>query len=164
MYEFDKSETPRAGRGLHRAGKSYLHVEDIVAASFLFWGEHCIECAAPSCYQTCDLYRPRSDGRCRRFTWGMVRNRAFPSLRGYGAEVSFKKWGKLEARGNTSMMPRRRLLALERVFGWSAPVLNGVGTIAHKISKKAEWRDLTVRLLERIGRRTPSPLAPEHLP
>ncbi len=35
----------------------------ITHRSLLYWCEHCVECAAPACYQTCDLYEPRRDGR-----------------------------------------------------------------------------------------------------
>lgn len=153
MYEFDKYAPPPNPRALLQPRDPYRHCGDVAAASLLFWGEHCIECAEPACFQTCDLYRARPDGRCRRFTWGIARNRAFPSARGYGAEIAFKKWGKLESRGNTAMLPRGRLLALERVFGWSAPLLNGVGAVASRVSGDARWRGATVRVMDRVLRR-----------
>src|SRR3954452_16507237 len=96
MYEIDRKNAT-APRPTPAPLPSYEHAQDIAAASFLSWGEHCVECAEPSCFQTCDLYSRRPDGRCRRFTHGIVRNDAFPPARGYGAEISFKKWGILEA-------------------------------------------------------------------
>ena len=27
--------------------------------SLLYWSEHCVECAAPACYRTCDLFERR---------------------------------------------------------------------------------------------------------
>ena len=69
------------------------------------WGEHCTECAWPTCYSTCDLYRPRSeaDGRCRRFVDGMVRMACPGSLNGYVLMIRFKRWATLWSMGNTRL-------------------------------------------------------------
>jgi FkbH-like protein len=152
MYEIDKYVRPP--HSPLRLGNPYAHLPaaEIDALSFLFWGEHCIECAAPACFQSCDLYQARPDGRCRRFTWGIGRTSAFPSLRGYGVEVSFKKWGKLETRGNTGMARRGRLLAFERLLGWAAPVLNWIGAGMARILRRRQWRELTVHAYEKLGR------------
>jgi len=71
------------------------------------WGEHCTECAWPTCYTTCDLYRPRSgaDGRCRRFVDGMVRMDCPGSLNGYVLMIRFKRWATLWSMGNTRLYP-----------------------------------------------------------
>src|SRR5208283_1046384 len=103
MFETDKYE-----RKLHTGEPAiptapYQPVLNVEQMSLLFWAEHCVECAAPSCYQSCDLYQPRGDKRCRRFTFGAFKNPNFPSLHGYGVEISFKKWGKIEASGNRAL-------------------------------------------------------------
>ncbi len=61
------------------------------------WSEHCTECAWPTCYQTCDLYEPRTDGKCRRFREGMVRIDHKDALNSYLLKISFKRWAKLWA-------------------------------------------------------------------
>ena len=38
--------------------------KSITSFSILPWEEHCIECAMPACYTTCNLYEPRKDGKC----------------------------------------------------------------------------------------------------
>ena len=63
------------------------------------WGEHCTECVWPTCYSTCDLYSPRTDGRCQRFVQGMVRIPYPESLNGYLLKISFKRWAKLWSTG-----------------------------------------------------------------
>ncbi len=63
----------------------------------LHWQEHCLECAPPLCYQTCPLFVARSDQKCARFVYGMVRNPAVSGLFDYGADLRFRRWGKLEA-------------------------------------------------------------------
>ncbi len=153
MFEFDKSPASRAGHYSCEPTRGYEPVREISAASLLFWGEHCIECAAPSCFTSCALYQARADGRCRRFTWGIARNGAFPSARGFGAEISFKQWGKLETRGNTALLNWRWLTLLERALGGIAPILNGLGRVVAKLARDARWRDITVRAMERLGRR-----------
>lgn len=60
----------------------------------LFWSEHCVECAAPSCYATCDRYKKRADGDCVRIVDGIT-----PVLTedGIGAKCEFRTWAKIES-------------------------------------------------------------------
>lgn len=71
--------------------------KDIAQSSVLVWKEHCVECSAPQCYTSCELYGNRGDGNCRRFSYGVYPNKAFSGLFKYGADVHFKRWAKLEA-------------------------------------------------------------------
>lgn len=66
------------------------------------WGEHCTECAWPTCYSTCELYDPRIDGNCRLFVDGMVRIDVNDETRPYLLKLRFKRWGKLWTVGNLS--------------------------------------------------------------
>lgn len=152
MYEIDHKNAAAPQRA-PAPTPSYNHVQGIAAASFLSWGEHCVECAEPSCFQTCDLYSSRPDGKCRRFTDGIVRNEAFPSARGYGAEISFKKWGKLESRGNVSLTPYKRLLAMEGLVNGSKPVIDVLGAVISRITGDPRWRSVRSRMLDRAIRR-----------
>lgn len=54
MFEFDQVAAYPAD--LATPELPYQPVTDISEMSLLIWGEHCIECAAPACYSTCDLY------------------------------------------------------------------------------------------------------------
>lgn len=85
----------------------------ILSRTILPWGEHCTECAWPSCYTTCDLYTPRGDGKCRRFVDGMVRVDCESSLNGYLLKVRFKQWGKLWTPGNVRLYPLEKAQRLE---------------------------------------------------
>lgn len=69
----------------------------VTAAGLLLWEEHCVECAAPQCYRSCSLYVPRADRRCARFVSGITPNTAARGLFSFGAEIQFRRWGKLEA-------------------------------------------------------------------
>ena len=57
----------------------------------IFWMEHCVECAMPTCYSTCKIYSPRIDKRCLRFNNGISKANG-----GEYTFLSFRKWGKLE--------------------------------------------------------------------
>ena len=56
-----------------------------------------MECAPPQCYQECSLYVARSDRKCARLIYGIVRNPAVNGLFDFGADLRFRRWGKIEA-------------------------------------------------------------------
>ena len=69
---------------------------DIRYALPLLWIEHCVECAAPLCYSTCKLFKPRLDGRCIRFENGVspyVFNNGI-----VGGQIEFRRWAKIQAK------------------------------------------------------------------
>jgi FkbH-like protein len=84
--------------------------------SFQFFGEHCTECAAPDCHDSCDLFERGPAGLCRRFADGIV-VRPAPGPFRYALEILFKPWGRLLAVGNTLCMPA----ALYRRRAWAVP-------------------------------------------
>lgn len=153
MYELDYYESERHATEPVRPQSAFDTVGQVAELSMLIWGEHCIECAIPACYKTCDLYQARSDLRCRRFTYGLYRNPAFSSVRDYGVEVSFKKWGKLETRGNTAMLPTRRVRFFERLWELGVPLVKAFGKAAHVLTRDIRWRFVAVPVSERLCRR-----------
>ena len=70
---------------------------EIEKALPLNWEEHCVECAVPSCYQSCSLYKPRGDLKCARFTYGIYPNPSTKGLFDFGADITFERWAKLES-------------------------------------------------------------------
>lgn len=120
--------------------------------SLLLWAEHCVECAAPACYQTCDLYEQRKDGHCRRFSYGIHANRAFQSSRGFGAEVAFRKWGKLEARGSVRMFEAAHWKPLERGLAAVIRSVNFAGRAVWRITGDLRWSRLSEAALARTAR------------
>ncbi|MFT5123982.1 MAG: FkbH-like protein [Kiritimatiellia bacterium] len=84
--------------------KAILHAftrRGVKAASMLAWGEHCVECAMPDCFKSCDLYEARSDGKCRRFQNGMEKVAVPDSDTGFITRITFKPWGQLWSPGST---------------------------------------------------------------
>jgi FkbH-like protein len=95
----------------------------VLDRTVLPWSEHCTECVWPTCYTTCDLYSPREDGRCRRFSDGMVRIDCAEALSSYVLKIRFKQWGKLWTPGNIRLRPMQDALRLERRDHWIGTTL-----------------------------------------
>lgn len=140
MFEIDQYDARLHADRPSRAEIAYSPSDDVAEMSFLVWGEHCTECSAPACYQSCDLYTPRPDSRCRRFEYGIYQNPHFGSFRGYGAEVAFKKWGVLAATGNTAMEPRSRVARQERLAFFAGRIVSAIGPIIGRITRDERWQ------------------------
>lgn len=84
------------------------------------WEEHCHECAVPQCYTECLVYRARADKRCRRFDYGCVSDRRFPGSLGYGIDVRFGRWAKLETEFHAAVAPPWMARAIDRVSRFAA--------------------------------------------
>src|SRR5438477_7614255 len=98
MYQLDWSKTPPSLPPTVQAElPSRVIAEDIEAVYLLEWQEHCIECAPPHCYAICPLFVRRGDGQCARLRYGIYPNPTVRGLHPFGADVSFRRWGKLEA-------------------------------------------------------------------
>ncbi len=67
----------------------------ITAIRPAMWEEHCLECSAPLCFESCVHYAPRSDGRCKRFANGIAVYDAPRGCCGQGAHVRFRKWANM---------------------------------------------------------------------
>ena len=84
--------------------------------SMIVWGEHCSECAAPSCYTACSFYTPRLDGHCRRFTRGIETIDNGTSDRTPLTRIAFRRWGKLEGRGPVRPLTKQEAAAEEQAI------------------------------------------------
>src|ERR1700685_274965 len=99
--------------------RSFEHLRAAIhSRTVLPWGEHCTECVWPTCYTTCDLYSPRTDGKCRRFVDGIVRLDAPQTANGYLLKISFKQWGKLWTPGNVNLVPKSDARSREQRDHW----------------------------------------------
>jgi FkbH-like protein len=141
MWQTDWAPEPQDGAKPGERQSPMLVPEDVGTVYSLFWIEHCIECAVPDCYKMCPLYVERRDRKCARFKSGISPNWQYPGLFEYGAEIEFRRWGKLEANfgvGALTAGQARLLSRLDRFFlkiirpissalsGWSPKLrLNG---------------------------------------
>jgi FkbH-like protein len=114
----------------------------VEARTLLPWGEHCTECASPSCYTTCELYEARSDGECRQFVDGVVR---IPNPKGatpYLQKITFRRWAKLWTLGNLDCHSLGAAEFAERlniVVGSVARVSPFQGDINHRFLRKLAY-------------------------
>ena len=136
MFQFNYFEPKR---GVPMASADRLPPSPSASADkvLLSWGEHCIECAAPDCYTSCDLYRPTETGKCRRFEGGIVRVKNGVD-EAEAALVRFNRWGKLEAQGNALLIPPRRVDRIEKILGMVVQLANRLGAIA---GNDLRWRN-----------------------
>lgn len=151
MFEFDKYEEGKHSIPPTIPTTAIPPLKRIEKAAFLLWGEHCIECAAPDCYKTCDLYVQRPDGRCRRFHFGIYKNRSFSGIRGPGAEIVFGRWAKIEARGNARLIEIQKLKIYEVVALQLSSILNTGGKFLTKMFSDPRWSYLSFALSERLN-------------
>jgi len=108
--------------------------ESIARRSQIVWGEHCSECAYPSCYAHCAFYTPRSDFNCRRFEAGMEPVDSKPDLN----RVRFRKWGKLEGRGPGRVYDIKLAAHRAERDGQVARLI-AAAPIPHIVKRKAAW-------------------------
>lgn len=148
MFLFDNL----SGKSTAQVPREMLNEDaaDVKARSLLSWEEHCVECAAPACYSTCDLYDPTPNGKCRRFDGGIreiaAGNRSL-------AHIRFKKWGKLEARGNASPVPQSELRGLERRLRRYSGLLNRIGAFVGKVPAIRTYANLAERMQRKLNAR-----------
>ena len=134
MFEFDEKRAAAPGTATPPKGETASKRPERVVLS---WGEHCIECAAPACFASCDLFDATKHGRCRRFEDGIVA-RKLPDGR-TGAEVTFKRWGKLEAQGSAALLPAGRADRAEALAEAVAGLLEPLGTAASAVTRQGRW-------------------------
>ena len=128
-----------------------------VASTYLLaWNEHCVECAVPECYAACPLYVRRLDRKCARFKNGIVPNPNHPGLLPFGAEIEFRRWGKLESTfgyGSVSPAQSRFLDRIDRtLLRLIRPVSKLFRPVSPALRLNGAYAVLRERLLQRITR------------
>jgi len=99
----------------------------------MLWIEHCVECAAPLCYKTCKIYKPRSDKRCKRFEHGVIPV-SFAQNK-FGAQMTFRRWAKLEATFDS-----RKLVGVSpSTIGYISRIVNRVGYCCERVMNGITW-------------------------
>ncbi len=151
MYQFEDAKPKTPATPTSSAAEASDGTPDITHRTLLAWGEHCVECAAPACYSTCDLYLATSAGKCRRFEDGIVANRV--SGAATAAEVRFRRWGKLEAQGNAALLPAGQVDVAERVLTAVAPIASRVGRGIARVTGQSRWATAMETLHKRINDR-----------
>jgi FkbH-like protein len=124
MWQTDWAEGARLTQHAEWEAISELAPSAVDSVYLLHWVEHCTECAVPECYKSCPLYMPRRDRKCARFKKGIFPNPQYSGLFPYGAEIQFRRWGKLESTFGFGAVTPARAQWLDRV---DRALLRGVG-------------------------------------
>ncbi|SMD46320.1 HAD-superfamily phosphatase, subfamily IIIC/FkbH-like domain-containing protein [Aquiflexum balticum DSM 16537] len=104
-------------------------IDTIKSVQVTRWEEHCLECSPPACYKTCPMYLKRKDNRCMNFHYGMIQNKDFNGQFGYGVDLRFRKWGKLETKlhaKNVSIKQHKSLQNFDKGLTRSIAGISGV--------------------------------------
>ncbi len=122
-----KDKAPLELAELPSQGTSEL---SITGQSFPMWEEHCVECAPPDCYTSCKLFVSRSDSRCARFVYGILRNKQVKGAYDYGAQIRFRRWAKLE-----SHWPKSPKQYSRKSAKYISSLLNSIEFTAARVTK-----------------------------
>ena len=157
MFQFDWASYRQWSRETEAcASQDSPLAPSIAGVMALQWQEHCIECAPPLCYEHCPLYVQRQDRKCARLVYGMIPNPRFRGLLPYGADLRFRRWGKIEARLTGRCLPVASLRNLDRADRALTWILRKTEALLSRIDPQrrlqsaAAWRK--ARLLQSLGR------------
>ena len=117
---------------------SYLQRSTVRKVQLLYWREHCLECAPPDCYYSCQLFVARQDKRCARFEYGIYPNKCVEGLSIFGAEIKFRKWGKL----GTHLYKGAVSPSLHNVLSWLDRAGSSMVSLAYTIAKPFNFVDI----------------------
>lgn len=92
MYQYYYSIEKNEKLNITKSIEDYFNIEKVRVT---MWEEHCLECAAPLCYETCLNYVARQDGRCKLFKDSIAQSENEKGLLGRCARIKFRKWGNL---------------------------------------------------------------------
>ena len=104
---------------------------DVVAAGLLCWEEHCVECSVPHCYATCSLFVARPDKKCARFVYGIQPNAQAEGLFGFGADIRFRRWAKLQTAwpSQLAMLGTGTLRTQSNLIDWTERIVSTIAKV-----------------------------------
>lgn len=104
MYQFYYADKTK----VYDRKECKLNIRDhfkITAVRPAMWEEHCLECSAPVCFESCVHYQARSDGRCKRFENGLMTFADEKACCGQGVHIKFRRWGNMMTVLFPAMLP-----------------------------------------------------------
>lgn len=113
------------------------------------WEEHCVECGAPACYSTCEMFKRAPGGMCRRFKRGI--KFSYGKNGTEGLEVDFLPWGKLELFWQGKVAARGVVNFLHCLYDRTRAIIR---VLTSEMAVRGIWRRLTRWLV--CGRGVPT--------
>ena len=126
--------------------------------AFLMWEEHCIECSAPDCYNSCVLFVKREDGRCARFVNGIMPIKKTIGGDGFSVYINFRRWGKLETPwpNNPRMYPYFQMRLITLFLNTMEACTTFISHFIKKLSPDMQLNDVLLSTLHKIFSRISS--------
>ena len=134
MWQTDWADGSQSIRSAEPQCVSELAPAAIDSVYLLHWNEHCTECAVPDCYKVCPLYVGRRDRKCARFKNGISPNPQYRGLFPFGAEVQFRRWGKLESTFGFGAVKLRQVRLLDRIDRIFLRAVRSVSSTLRRVS------------------------------
>lgn len=103
MYQFYYAEPTGKPRPDYQ--KKLKDVFTVTAIRPTMWEEHCLECSAPQCFESCVHFEARCDGRCKRFVNGIEVRPEPNGCCGQAAHITFRKWANMMTILFSAMLP-----------------------------------------------------------
>jgi FkbH-like protein len=150
MWQTDWAEKPRQTANAEATQSSTLPTASVRSTYLLSWNEHCIECAVPDCYALCPLYVQRRDRKCARFKYGISPNPQYPGLFPFGAEVEFRRWGKLESAFGFGSVTPWQVRWLDRIDRVALNCINPISSLLRGVSPYLRINGAYAVLRERL--------------
>lgn len=139
MYQLEWAPKPALINRLGGLQPSGVDDGGIARVFLTVWAEHCVECAVPDCYAVCSLYVPRRDRKCARFREGIYPNPEYSGMYPFGADISFRRWAKLEAQLKGRVVS---LASARRSQKWDRKIIPIVNSISEAMSWASPKRKL----------------------
>lgn len=114
------------------------------------WEEHCLECSAPACFESCVHYLPRSDGRCKRFDNGLLTFADEKACCGQGVHVKFRRWGNMMTVLFPAMLDEAQYAAMQKKNESLGHFLGAIE--GSKLPQSLRWQG--IRVPEYLRRRS----------
>ena len=167
MYQTDWGIRPQGFISANDTpNNSKIDMNSIESVYLLHWSEHCIECSVPQCYKLCPLFIPRKDQKCARFCYGIYPNQGYHGLYNYGADIQFRRWGKIESYLNYSLFSVEEIHLLSNLDKAFLSVINPISGLISPINRKRRLNGLYFILrdnfLKYLSRRKGKSLPPHY--
>lgn len=122
----------------------------ITAIRPAMWEEHCLECSAPACFESCVHFQARSDGRCKRFDNGLLTFADEKACCGQGVHVKFRQWGNMMTVLFSAMLDEAQYSAMQKK---NESLGNFLGAVeGSKLPQSLRWQG--IRIPEYLRRRS----------
>ena len=140
MYQYYYSNLKNEKLNIKQSINDVYKVEKIRVT---MWEEHCLECSAPLCYETCLNYVARQDGRCKLFKDSISQSDNESGVLGKSARVKFRKWGNLLSVVYPKMLTYNEYKKIEKSADRISKGL--YKTIRGKLPTSLKWKIIRTR-------------------